>query len=146
MNSQPQYNLESTIFLIEDNATDIMMIREAFSQCGIVNPVTIARDGAMAMDILKTAAPLPGLIILDLNLPKIDGHGVLEQIKKDAELRKIPIVVLTSSKSPQDIERAYQLHANCYITKPMDFYRFMDVIGVMKEFWLGMATLPETSS
>jgi CheY-like chemotaxis protein len=139
------------ILLVEDNPTDVMMTREALAHHKIANPLHVAKDGVVAMQYLKRegeykAAKLPGLIILDLNLPRKSGREVLEEIKCDARLRAIPVVVLTTSRAEQDILRSYGLHANCYIAKPVDFSKFIDVVQTINEFWFGVVTLPPVSS
>ncbi|HTH72933.1 MAG TPA: response regulator [Trinickia sp.] len=137
------------ILLVEDSPTDVMLTREAMEQYKVVNPLDIVEDGVDAMDYLRgrgkyaQRGPLhPGLIILDLNLPRMSGREVLYELKQDPELRNIPVVVLTTSKSEEDVIKSYCLHANCYITKPVDFARFIDVVRSINEFWFGVVTLP----
>lgn len=135
------------ILLVEDSPTDVMMTREAFDYYKVLNPLHVAGDGVEAMEYLRregkhSAAPRPGLIILDLNLPKKSGREVLEELKADPDLMRIPVVVLTTSKSEEDVARTYGLHANCYITKPVDFARFTDVVRSINDFWFRVVTLP----
>lgn len=135
------------ILLVEDNPTDVMMIKEAFSHHKVLNPLHVAEDGVAAMQYLKregefSSATPPGLIILDLNLPRKSGREVLEEIKADPDLRAIPVVVLTTSKAEEDVLRSYGLHANCYIAKPVDFPKFIDVVRTINDFWFGVVTLP----
>jgi CheY-like chemotaxis protein len=113
----------------------------------LLNPLHVVEDGVAALEYLKrdgghSAAPRPGLILLDLNLPRKSGREVLEELKSDPALMNIPVVVLTTSKSEEDVVKSYGLHANCYITKPVDFAKFTDVIRTISEFWFGVVTLP----
>ncbi len=137
------------ILLVEDSPTDVMLTREAMEQYKVVNPLDIVEDGVDAMDYLKYRGKFagreitrPGLIILDLNLPRMSGREVLYELKQDPELRSIPVVVLTTSKSEEDVVKSYCLHTNCYITKPVDFAKFIDVVRSINEFWFGVVTLP----
>ncbi len=137
------------ILLVEDSPTDVMLTREAMEQYKVVNPLHIVEDGVEAMDYLKGRGKYvnqhvhhPGLIILDLNLPRMSGREVLYELKHDPELRNIPVVVLTTSKSEEDVVKSYCLHANCYITKPVDFAKFIDVVRSISDFWFGVVTLP----
>lgn len=135
------------ILLIEDNPVDVMMTREALADNKVLNPLKVAEDGVVAMQYLRREGPyadveMPGLIILDLNLPRKNGREVLQEIKEDPELKRIPIVVLTTSKSEEDILNAYELHANCYISKPVDFNKFLEVIRILNSFWFCVVTLP----
>lgn len=139
------------ILLVEDSPTDVMMTREALEYYKVLNPLQVAEDGVVAMEYLRregknSAAPRPGLIILDLNLPRKSGREVLRELKSDPELMNIPVVVLTTSKSEEDVARSYGLHANCYITKPVDFPKFVDVVRSINEFWFGVVTLPPNRS
>ena len=141
------------ILLVEDSPTDVMLTREAMEQYKVLNPLDIVEDGVDAMDYLRGRGkyagrePLrPGLIILDLNLPRMSGREVLYELKQDPELRNIPVVVLTTSKSEEDVVKSYCLHANCYITKPVDFAKFIDVVRSINEFWFGVVTLPPVRS
>lgn len=141
------------ILLVEDSPTDVMLTREAMEQYKVLNPLDIVEDGVDAMDYLRGSGKYagrepvrPGLIILDLNLPRMSGREVLYELKQDPELRNIPVVVLTTSKSEEDVVKSYCLHANCYITKPVDFAKFIDVVRSINEFWFGVVTLPPVRS
>jgi two-component system, chemotaxis family, response regulator Rcp1 len=135
------------ILMVEDNDGDVYLAREALKEAKVANALSVARDGEEALDFLHrrgefAAAPRPDLILLDLNLPRKDGREVLADIKADPELRAIPVVVLTTSKAEQDIVKMYELHANCYITKPVDFTSLMEVVKSIENFWLTVVKLP----
>ncbi len=135
------------ILLVEDSPTDVMMTREALEYYKVLNPLRVVDDGVAAMEYLRRQGPYatarrPGMIILDLNLPRKSGREVLEELKADPELGTIPVVILTTSKAEEDVVRSYGLHANCYITKPVDFSKFTDVVRSINDFWLGVVTLP----
>jgi CheY-like chemotaxis protein len=135
------------ILLVEDSPTDVMMTREALEHHKVLNPLHVVEDGVAATEYLQHVsrdrpAHLPGLIILDLNLPRKSGREVLKELKADPILMNIPVVVLTSSKSEEDVAKSYGLHANCYITKPVDFAKFIEVVRTINEFWFGVVTLP----
>jgi CheY-like chemotaxis protein len=135
------------ILLVEDNPTDVRLTTEALKEEKIYNNLYVASDGVEAIAFLRregkfVKAVRPDLILLDLNLPKKDGREVLEEIKNDDDLKTIPVVVLTVSKSEEDILKSYNLHANCYITKPVDLNQFMKVIRSVQEFWLTIVKLP----
>jgi len=135
------------ILLVEDNPGDARLTREAMALSKVRNNLHHARDGEEAMAFLRRQdpfadAPEPDLILLDLNLPKRDGREVLEEVKKDAKLVHIPIVVLTSSQAEEDIMRSYQLHANCFITKPVDLEQLNKVVQGIEQFWFTLVTLP----
>jgi CheY-like chemotaxis protein len=135
------------VLLVEDDPGDVLMTREAFAGHGA--ELHVVGDGAEALDFLYrrgrfTAAPVPGLILLDLNLPKIDGRQVLGEVKADADLRRIPIVVLTTSGSEVDIVRSYALHANAYVTKPLEFEEFVQVVKNIDDFFIGVVRLPRS--
>lgn len=135
------------ILLVEDSPTDVMMTREAFDYYEIANPLHVVPDGVEAMNFLRrqakySDAPRPGLIILDLNLPKKSGREVLQELKADPGLMSIPVIVLTTSKSEEDVAKTYGLHANCYVTKPVDFTTFVDVLRRITDFWFSVVTLP----
>jgi two-component system, chemotaxis family, response regulator Rcp1 len=135
------------ILLVEDNPGDVDLTREALENAKVSNSLHVVDDGAKAMDFLYqrreySGVPRPDIILLDLNLPKKDGRQVLAEIRGDPALAEIPVVVLTTSQADEDIFRAYRLHANCYITKPVDFTRFMQVIRAIEEFWLTVVKLP----
>ena len=135
------------ILLVEDSPSDTELTLEALMDFKVRNHVSVVEDGVQAMEFLRrqgsyAQAPRPDLIMLDLNLPRKDGREVLADLKGDEELKTIPIVVLTTSRADQDILHAYQLNANCYITKPVDFTQFLDVVRSIESFWLFVVTLP----
>lgn len=135
------------ILLVEDNPGDVRLAVEALKEGKVRNNLSVVEDGAEAMSFLHregkyALAPRPDLILLDLNLPKKDGREVLAEIKADDGLRRIPVVVLTTSKAEQDILRTYDLHANCYITKPVDLEQFLKVAHSIEEFWFSIVKLP----
>jgi chemotaxis family two-component system response regulator Rcp1 len=135
------------ILLVEDSPSDVFMAREAFEQAGFPVELHVVCDGAEAMDFLRRRnayvdAPRPGMVLLDLNLPRKDGREVLAEVKTDPELKLIPVVVLTTSRAEEDIHKAYGLHANCYISKPVDFDSFVDAVKSLQRFWFSVATLP----
>ena len=135
------------ILLVEDNPADVRLTTEALKEEKIYNNLHVATDGVEAMAFLRregkyAKALRPDLILLDLNLPKKDGREVLEEIKSDDDLKTIPVVVLTVSQAEEDILKSYNLHANCYITKPVDLDQFIKVIRSVQEFWLTIVKLP----
>ena len=135
------------ILLVEDNPGDVRLTKEALKEGKVLNKLNVVMDGVEAMEFLHkqgkfSKAVHPDLILLDLNLPRKDGREVLAEIKGDPNLRRIPVVILTTSKSEQDILKTYDLHANCYITKPVDLIQFIEVIKAIKEFWLTIVNLP----
>jgi chemotaxis family two-component system response regulator Rcp1 len=135
------------ILLIEDNPADIRLTREAFQELQIPNHVRVMMDGVEAMSFLRHEgeyqnAPLPDLILLDLNLPLKNGREILEEIKSDEDLRHIPVVVLTTSRAEEDVLQAYRLHVNCYLTKPSDLDQFFTLIQEIQRFWFGIARIP----
>jgi two-component system, chemotaxis family, response regulator Rcp1 len=135
------------ILLVEDSPSDTDLTLEALKDFKVRNHVSVVEDGVQALQFLRrqepfAQAPRPDMIMLDLNLPRKDGREVLAEIKADESLKTIPIVVLTTSRAEQDILRAYQLNANCYITKPVDFNQFLDVVRSIESFWLFVVTLP----
>jgi len=135
------------ILVVEDNAGDARLIREVLNDNKIFNSLFIVIDGVEAMDFLHNngkykKAPKPDLIILDLNLPKKDGREVLAEIKTDEELKHIPIVIMTISQAEEDILKSYNLHANCYITKPIDLDQFIKVVKSIEDFWFSIVKLP----
>jgi two-component system, chemotaxis family, response regulator Rcp1 len=136
------------ILLVDDNEGDILLTREALEEARIINKVSIAYDGMQAIDLLKKSArvagTMPDLILLDINLPKMNGTEVLSIIKKDPDLRRIPVIMLTTSSSEKDILASYNNYANCYITKPVDLDRFMDVVRTIEDFWISIVKLPKT--
>lgn len=135
------------ILLVEDNPGDARLTLEAFKGAKVQNNLTVVNDGVEALAYLRQqgryadSAP-PDLILLDLNLPKKDGREVLAEIKSDAHLRKIPVVILTTSASRDDIARAYSMHANCYVTKPVDLEEFLSAVRSIEDFWLTLVKLP----
>ena len=135
------------IFLVEDNPGDARLAKEALKESKVKNRLHIVKDGMEATDFLfkrnkHKDAPRPDLIILDLNLPKKDGREVLAEIKDDDDLKRIPVVILTISKAEEDILKTYNLHANCYITKPLDLDKFIEVVKSIEDFWLTIVKLP----
>ena len=135
------------ILLVEDSPSDTDLTLEALKDFKVRNHVSVVEDGVQALQFLRREgvfadAPRPDLVMLDLNLPRKDGREVLAEIKRDDQFKTIPIVVLTTSRAEQDILRAYQLNANCYITKPVDFNQFLEVIRSIENFWLFVVTLP----
>ena len=135
------------VLLVEDDPADVLMTREAFEQHRIRSPLHVVSDGEQALQFLHragqfAAAPRPGLILLDLNLPRRNGLEVLAEVKADQDLAPIPVVMLTTSAAQEDIVRSYSLHASAYITKPVDYDRFIDVIGQIDGFYLTLARLP----
>jgi CheY-like chemotaxis protein len=135
------------ILLIEDSPADILLTREAFEESRILNTLHVAEDGVQAMDFLRklgayASVPRPDLILLDLNLPRKNGREVLAEIKADPDLKKIPIVVLTTSSAEEDVLKAYDLNANCYVVKPVGFDNFMQAMQSIRHFWFSVVTLP----
>jgi len=135
------------ILLVEDNPGDVRLTREAFAEAQITNDLHAVNDGEDALDFLHQRgehadAPRPNLVLLDLNLPKVDGHDVLEEVKSDDDLRTIPVVVLTSSEAEEDVVKSYEQHTNAYLTKPIDPSEFVDVIRSFERFWLTLVELP----
>ncbi len=139
------------ILMVEDNPGDVRLTQEALKRGKVYNKLHIVKDGAAALAYLRkenqyAEAPRPDLILLDLNLPKKSGHEVLAEIKADPSLRKIPVAVLTTSEAEQDILKAYDLYANCYITKPVDLSQFFHVVHSIENFWLTVVKLPTQTS
>ncbi|WP_096700906.1 response regulator [Magnetospirillum sp. 15-1] len=135
------------ILLVEDNPGDARLAQEALKEGRMTSRLKVVVDGVEAMSFLRregqyTGSPRPNLILLDLNLPRKDGRQVLAELKADEDLRRIPVVVLTTSQAEQDILRSYDLHANCYITKPVDLDRFISVVRSIEEYWCSVVTLP----
>ena len=136
------------ILLVEDSPSDVALTVEALKQGKVANRLSVVEDGVEAMEFLRqqnkyAKASTPDLIMLDLNLPRKDGREVLAEIKNDPRLKVIPVIVLTTSRSDRDILRSYQLNCNCYITKPVDFSQFIDVIKSIESFWLTVVALPQ---
>ena len=135
------------ILMVEDNPGDIRLTLEALKENKLNNSLHVVKDGVQAMAFLRregeyTAAPRPDLILLDLNLPKKDGREVLAEIKADPALMRIPVVILTTSQAEEDILRSYNLHANCFVTKPVDLDQFIRVVQSIEQFWLTIVKLP----
>lgn len=138
---------EIKILLVEDNDGDIFLTLEALKEARIHNDIYVVKDGEKAMQYLHkenefAKAETPDLILLDINLPKIDGKEVLARIKNDDVLKVIPVVMLTTSDAEKDVMEAYQNHANCYITKPVDFQKFIEVVQTVNNFWINTVELP----
>lgn len=136
--------------MVDDSLADVFFIREAFEQENLAGQIEVVRDGEEAMDFLNKQgayqdSPTPNLILLDLNMPRKSGQQTLAEIKSHAQLRKLPVIVLTTSDDPIDIETAYESYANCYITKPVDFLGYASVVRRIKEFWLSLAKLPTSA-
>jgi len=137
------------ILLVEDNPGDVRLTEEALKEGKVINRLSVVPDGVEAIEYLRkrgdyASAATPDLVLLDLNLPKKDGREVLAEVKQDPDLRKIPVVVLTTSRDEQDILKSYDLHANCYITKPVDFEQFIRVVRAIEDFWLSVVKLPSS--
>jgi CheY-like chemotaxis protein len=138
---------KADVLLVEDSAAEARLAREALRETRLPVQLHVASDGVQAMDFLRRQgpyqeAPRPHLVLLDLNLPRKDGREVLRDIKADDELRRIPVVVLTTSQAPTDIIRAYELYANCYIQKPLELDGFIEIVKSIQRYWLQMAELP----
>jgi CheY-like chemotaxis protein len=145
MTLQPERQVE--ILLVEDDPGDVLMTREAFQDYKLRNQLHVVNDGVDAMSFLRQEGehadkPRPDLVLLDLNLPRMDGREVLEEIKSDPELASIPVVVLTTSEAEDDVLRSYSLHANAYVTKPVDFERFIEVVRQIDDFFVTVVRLP----
>ena len=139
---------EVHILLVDDNEGDILLTKEALAEARIINKISVAYDGIEAIRFLRKEAPFeegetPDLILLDINLPMMDGTEVLSVIKNDAGLRRIPVIMLTTSSSEKDILKSYNNHANCYITKPVDLDQFMCVVRTIEDFWISIVRLPK---
>lgn len=135
------------ILLVEDNPDDVALTRAALEEGKVWSNLSVAEDGVRALEFLRRTgdfsdAPVPDLILLDLNLPKKDGREVLAEIKNDDDLQHIPVVVLTTSQADQDIIKSYKLHANCYVTKPVDFDEFVKIVQSIEHFWFTVVKLP----
>jgi two-component system, chemotaxis family, response regulator Rcp1 len=135
------------VLLVEDNPGDVRLTMEAMRESKVIVNLSVAPDGEEALAFLRRqgahlGAPRPDLILLDLNLPRKDGREVLAEIKADADLRRIPVVVLTTSRAEEDILRTYDLHANCFITKPVDLDQFITVVASISDFWFSVVRLP----
>src|SRR4028119_608162 len=139
------------ILLVEDSSTDVMLAEEALERAKLRNNLHVVKDGVEAMAFLRKEGkyldvPRPDLVLLDLNMPRKDGREVLAEVKADDDLKSIPVVVLTTSKAQEDVLKAYGLHANCYISKPVDFEQFANVVKAIDQFWFTVVTLPTDSS
>lgn len=139
---------EIHILLVEDNEGDVVLTLEALKQAKLKNKISVVRDGEQALQFLFQQGKYvdeeaPQLILLDINLPKIDGKEVLYRVKNDPNLKKIPVVILTTSSSDIDILEAYNNHANCYVTKPVDLNKFIEVIHTVEDFWISIVQLPK---
>ena len=135
------------VLLVEDNPGDVRLTMEALKEAKVINHLSVAMDGVEALAYLRregkfSNAPRPELILLDLNLPRKDGREVLAEIKQDPNLKRIPVVVLTTSQAEQDVLRTYDLHANCYINKPVDLDQFIEIVKTIEGFWLSIVQLP----
>jgi CheY-like chemotaxis protein len=135
------------ILIVEDNPADVRLTREAFAETPLRPTLHVARDGVEALAFLRREppfadAPEPDMILLDLNLPRKDGRELLREIKGDPLLRRTPVVVLTTSRAPADVQQSYALHANCYLTKPVDLDGFLELVQRVEQFWLSTVTLP----
>ena len=148
MTSAMENNTQSIeILLVEDNPGDARLTIEAMREAKVRNRIHVVEDGVEALEFLRRQgrfgdAPRPYLILLDLNLPRKDGREVLAEVKADPDLKRIPVVVLTTSRAEEDVIRAYDLHANCYVTKPVDLAQFMKIVAQIDEFWVKVVTLP----
>lgn len=140
-------NVYAEILVVDDSAGDIRLIREALKESRIINHLYTVSDGEMAIDFLYKRngfenAPTPHLILLDINMPRKNGFEVLAEIKQDIYLKHIPVVIMTVSSNEKDILESYNLYANCYITKPVDFHKFMEIVKTIENFWFSIVTLP----
>jgi CheY-like chemotaxis protein len=139
------------VLLVEDDPGDVLITKEAFEENKVRNQLSVVNDGVKALAFLRREngyadAPRPDLILLDLNLPKMGGHEVLAHIKSDVDLQRIPVVVLTTSDAEEDVLRSYDLHANAYVTKPVDFERFLGVVRQIDDFFVSVVKLPRNST
>jgi CheY-like chemotaxis protein len=147
MTAPMESSLPIEVLLVEDDPGDVLMTQEAFEEHKVRNKLNVVQDGEEALAYLRregryAEAPRPDLILLDLNLPRVDGREVLQVIKEDQDLRRIPVVVLTTSQADEDILRSYSLHANAYVTKPVDFDSFIAVVRQIDEFFVSVVKLP----
>jgi CheY-like chemotaxis protein len=145
MSNEPLRRVD--ILLVEDNPADVVLAREALDEVDLPTTIRVVEDGVSALRFLRqtdlfSGAPRPTLILLDLNLPRKSGREVLAEIKADPYLRSIPVVVLTTSDAEEDVRRSYDLHANCYIVKPYDYYSFVEAIHSLRHFWFRVVRLP----
>lgn len=147
MNINVQLVEQVKILLVEDNEGDVLLIKEALQEGNIKNTLSVVRDGAEAIKLFNNLLDIdsndfPDLVLLDINLPKVDGKAVLEFIKTNKTLKKIPVIMLTSSSATDDILDSYNLYANCFITKPVQFTKFMEVVHKIENFWISVVKLP----
>lgn len=147
MNHQAVNARQIEILLVEDSAGDVRLTQEALRDSKLCNRLHVVNDGVAALAFLRQQppyqdAPRPDVILLDLNLPKKGGHEVLAEVKSDPALRRIPIIILTTSSAEEDILKTYDLHANCYITKPLDFSKFTEIVHNIENFWFSIVRLP----
>jgi CheY-like chemotaxis protein len=145
-----EQSVPAEILLVEDNPGDVRLTQEAFRDAQIENTLHVARDGAEAMAFLErsvaqAAAPSPDIVLLDLNLPRKNGEEVLEEVREDPSLRRLPVIILTSSEAESDVVKSYELNANAYLTKPVDPGEFIDTVQSLQEFWLSIVKLPPKS-
>jgi chemotaxis family two-component system response regulator Rcp1 len=145
MNARSSSAIE--ILLVEDNPADVRLTQEALRESKLSNRMHAVGDGEQALRFLRregehAESPRPDLVLLDLNLPRLSGREVLAQVKADPDLRRIPVVVLTTSEAEEDIVRSYDLHANAYVRKPVDFHQFTDVVRLIEDFWFTLVKLP----
>ena len=134
---------EVNILLVEDNEGDIILTLEALKETSLKNRVVVARNGEKALEMLEEMQQLPDMILLDINLPKVDGIEVLSTIKRDERFKSRPVIMLSTSSSDVDIKASYENHANCFISKPVDLSRFMEVVKTIENFWISIARLPQ---
>lgn len=151
MNDMQKARKSVPILLVDDSPSDVMIAKEALALSKLVNEIYVAKDGEEALDFVfrrgnYTDAPRPGIVLLDLNLPKKSGREVLAEIKADPILRSIPVIILSTSKADEDISNSYCLHANCYITKPVDFDQFIGVVQSLQDYWIEVVSLPTDST
>lgn len=147
MVNDPMFVHAINILLVEDSPADVRLTQEALRNTKLINRLAVASDGMEALAMLRkegryASDPRPDLILLDLNLPKKNGRAVLSEIKEDPDLKRIPVVVITSSTAEEDVLRSYDLHANCYITKPLELQQFVQVVKSIENFWVGIVKLP----
>lgn len=137
------------VLLVEDSPGDVRLTREALKEGKVRNNLSVVSDGVEAMEFLRREgkykdAPRPDIVLLDLNMPRKDGREVLAEMKSDEQLKRIPVVILTTSEAEQDILRTYDLHANCYLTKPVDLEQFISIVKSVEDFWLTIVQLPRS--
>jgi chemotaxis family two-component system response regulator Rcp1 len=143
----PNMGRAAEVLLVEDSPGDVRLTREALKEGKVRNNLSVVSDGVEAMEFLRREgkyadAPRPDIVLLDLNMPRKDGREVLAEMKSDENLKRIPVVILTTSEAEQDILRTYDLHANCYLTKPVDLEQFISIVKSVEDFWLTIVQLP----